>query len=123
MSRSEAVAIVFAYAFNFAISKVKQTIEDNIDAVPYNKLGWWEMQEVYRNTRKELVEMDSFYLWGISGIDSDDFTVAKWQLGADFVTERVRELLAGITTDTIEALGQAKLERKKLEAQRENVDS
>ena len=122
MSRAEAVAIVFAYAFNFAIEKAKRTIEDAIDALPYDRLGWWEMQEVYRNTRKELVETESFYLWGVAGIDSDGFTVAKWQLGGDFVNERVREMLAAITCDTLESLGQAKLEHKQREAKRENVD-
>ena|SRR6188768_3929763 len=123
MGRNEALAVVAKFAFNFAIAKAKSTIEDAIDALPYDKLGWWEMQEVYRNVRKELSEIDSFYLWSCRGIDSDEFTVAKWQLGEDVVQGAVRSQFQCITPDTIELLGQAKLEHKTLEGKRENIDA
>jgi hypothetical protein len=122
MTRSAALAIVVRFAFNFAISKARSAVEDAIDAVPYDKLGWWEMQEVWRNQAKELAEMDSFYLWSVSGIDHDEFTVAKWMLGETVVHDAIRANMRAFTPDTLEALGQSKLERKKAEGKKENVD-
>jgi hypothetical protein len=121
MTRSAAIAIIAKFAFNFAIQKAKSAIEDSIDALPYNKLGWWEMQETYRNVRKELSELDSFYYWSVPGVDQDEFVAAKWAMGEDVVNGAIRSQFQCITPDTIELLGQAKLERKKAEADRENV--
>jgi hypothetical protein len=113
MTRSAAIAIVARFAFNFAVQKAKAAMEDAIDALPNDKLGWWEMQDVYRNVAKELAEIDSFYLWSCRGIDSDEFTVAKWALGEDVVQGAVRSQFRCMTPDTLELLGQAKLEHRK----------
>ena len=123
MTRSAALAIVARFAFNFAIQKAKSAVEDSIDALPYNKLGWWEMQETYRNVRKEVQEMDTFYLWSVSGIDHDEFVAAKWAVGEDVVQGAIRSQMQCMTAETLELLGQAKLERKQAEAKRENIDA
>ena len=123
MNRAAAVAIVARFAFNFAISHARTAVEDAIDSVPYDRLGWYEMSQVYRKVLTELQERETFYLWSVSGVDHDEFIAAKWALGEDVVMGAVRAQFKCMSADSLEMLGQAKLERKQAEAKRENIDA
>ena len=119
MNRAQAVAAVFEYVVNFAIRKARTAIEDEISGLPNEKLGYYEMSRTYDKVRDELHELKSFYCWGTHGIDHDRFVAARWALGEDYVNERIAEVLGTLTSETIQMLGQQKLnERKEEEAKK-----
>lgn len=122
---SEAKAVVLQYAFNFVVNRAKVEIADAIDGKRYNELGWYAMLETYDAVivrLKEQANEGGFYHWSQAGVDFDKFNAAKYMLGEAFVNETISSLLRSVSTETVESLGQAKLNEKKQEGQRENVD-
>ena len=125
MKKADAEQVVLEYAVAFAVYRAKTEVEDAIEAQPYDSLGWYSMLDVYaavRNRLQEQARERSFYFWSQAGVDQNKFQAAMYMLGEDYAAKTIANILTAFTTDTLEAFGQAKLEAKRKEGKRENVD-
>lgn len=120
MDKKEALQVLGNYAVNWAIRRASEEVRDAIDAQPYDRLGWYEMDRLYDKVADRLraIEEDSLYFYS----SAEDFIVARWSLGEGVLKGMVMGQLRAITSQTVELLGEAKLERKKAEAEKAKVE-